>query len=60
MTLLFITHTLNLVFLPKSFRGGGTAPLKGQEGGPYLQSPPNPRLKLLPKVVISFSSVIKF
>ena len=47
MILFFSTHTLNLVFLPKSFRGGGVRPhphLKGQEGGPVPTCPTDPRL----------------
>ena len=48
MTLLSSTHTINLVFLPKSFRGGWP-PLKMQEGGPYPQAPPDPRLTIICK-----------
>ena len=45
MTLLFSTLTLNLVFLPKSFRGGGGYPLKRPKGGPVPTGfPPDPRL----------------
>ena len=43
MTFLFSTHTLNLVFLLKSFRGA--PPLKGQvRGGPVSTAPPDLRL----------------
>ena len=44
MTLLFSTHTLNLVFLPKSFRGAPPPPLKGQEGGRTHMPPTDLRL----------------
>ena len=39
MTLLYSTHTLNLIFLSKSFRGAGPPPLKRPRGGPYTQAP---------------------
>ena len=47
MALLFGTHTLNIVFLPKSFSGGPVSSLKGQGegGGGVPTGPPDPHLE---------------
>ena len=44
MTLLISSHTLNLVFLPKSFRGGVPVapPVKRPRGGSVPTGPPDP------------------
>ena len=44
MSLLLNTHTLNLVFLPKSFKGGRSPTFKGQEGACTHRPPADPHL----------------